>query len=183
MHWLNRIERMTAMLARLSGGLAVLSVLGLLCVVFGNVIGRYALSLVSIGLQELEWHLFATAFLFGVPYAMHHDSHVRVDILYERWNDRRKAWVNLLGTLLFVWPFCVLLIFYGFDFAAAALGMGEGSGDPGGLPHRWIIKTTIPLSFAFVLLVSLGYLTQALRVLLCGGTYAQRAHSEGAHLS
>ncbi len=180
MLWLQRIEHISAALARFSGGVAILATLLLLLNVFSNVVRRYAFDAVSIGLQEMEWHLFAVAFLFGVPYAMHENAHVRVDILYEKWPDRRKAWVNLCGTLCLVWPFCVLLMIYGVEFSAGAYEMGEGSGDPGGLPHRWLIKSAIPISFLFMLLVSSTYITQALRVLCYGYSYDK---ARGAHLS
>jgi len=97
---------------------------------------------------------------------MQRDGHVRVDILYDRWTDSTKAWVNLLGSLLFVLPFIAIVIFYSIGFSVDAYEMGEGSGDPGGLPHRWIIKALIPVSFMLMGIASLSMLTQALRVLV-----------------
>mgnify|MGYP000350115974 FL=1 len=150
----------------LCGVLACSAVVLLLLNVFYDVIMRYAFNDVSIGMQELEWHLFSCIFLLGTPYAMQSDSHVRVDIFYDRWRDRSKAWVNLLGVLIFILPFISIVAYYSIGFAYEAYDMGEGSGDPGGLPYRWIIKSLIPTSFILMGLASLGMITQALRVLI-----------------
>lgn len=134
--------------------------------VFYDVIMRYLFNDVSIGMQELEWHLFSMIFLFGVAYALQTDGHVRVDILYEKASPRTRALVDIFGTLVFLWPFCLLVAGYGIGFAREAWEINEMSGDPGGLPHRWIIKGMISLSFACVLISSLGFLLGAINELL-----------------
>ncbi|MFT5716963.1 MAG: TRAP-type mannitol/chloroaromatic compound transport system permease small subunit [Oleiphilaceae bacterium] len=153
------------------GILACSAMILLLLNVFFDVIMRYAFNDVSIGMQELEWHLFSSMFLLGIPYAMQGNAHVRVDIFYDRWSDTHKAWINLVGSLLFVLPFISIVAYYSIDFAYEAYDMGEGSGDPGGLPYRWIIKSMIPLSFLLMGLASLGMITQALRVLVGDESY------------
>lgn len=152
----------------------------LLLNVFYDVIMRYAFNDVSIGMQELEWHLFSCLFLLGIPYAMQQDGHVRVDILYERWTDKTKAWINLLGCVVFILPFVCIVATYSIDFSYEAYEMGEGSGDPGGLPHRWIIKALIPLSFVLIGISSLGMVTQALRVIIGNESYPDK---KGVNLS
>ncbi len=174
------IDRCCRQITLACGWLACLAMILLLLNVFYDVIMRYAFNDVSIGMQELEWHLFAVVFLLGTPYAMQKDGHVRVDILYDNWSDLSKAWVNLIGALVFVMPFIVLVSWYGYDFAKESYELGEGSGDPGGLPHRWIIKSSIPISFALMGLAGLGMITQALRVLVGGESYPKEARE---HLS
>lgn len=120
--------------------------------VFYDVVMRYLFNDVSIGMQELEWHLYASMFMFGIGYTLKEDEHVRVDVFYERLSDKSKAWINLIGGLLFTSLFAILILYYGFSYALDAYQMGEGSPDPGGLPHRWIIRAVIPLSAAFLLL-------------------------------
>ena len=161
-----KLDRFFSWVAQACGALATLAMVALLFNVFYDVVMRYAFNTVSIGMQELEWHLFATAFLLGIPYAMQKDGHVRVDIFYEAWSDTVKAWVNLLGACVFVLPFALLIVYFGIDFAREAFEMSEGSGDPGGLPHRWIVKALIPISLALVAVASLGMVTQALKVLI-----------------
>ena len=158
-------------ISQLCGVLATAAMIVLLLNVFYDVVMRYAFNDVSIGMQELEWHLFSSMFLLGIPYAMQGNTHVRVDIFYDRWSDPHKAWVNLFGSFLFVLPFISIVAYYSISFAYEAYEMGEGSGDPGGLPYRWIIKSIIPASFILMGLASLGMITQALRVLVGHESY------------
>ncbi len=144
------------------GRFAAILLLMLVASVFYNVIMRYLFNDVSIGMQELEWHLYAMVFLFGVAYTLNAGGHVRVDILYERKHPKTRAAIDILGVLFFLWPFCLLVTFYGVGFAFEAYDMGEKSGDPGGLPHRWIIKAMISISFLFVLISSIGFLLRSL---------------------
>jgi TRAP-type mannitol/chloroaromatic compound transport system permease small subunit len=117
-------------------------------------------------------------FLFGIPYALRTDGHVRVDVLYTKWSNKTKAWVNLTGALLFVVPFAYLIGIYGYDYALGSYSMGEGSGDPGGLPHRWIIKSAIPVSAFFIAIAGLNMVTYALRVMFGDKEY-EGEHSGG----
>lgn len=155
---------------RMCGIVACAAMVLLLLNVFVDVVMRYGFNDVSIGMQELEWHLFAVVFLLGTPYAMERDGHVRVDILFERWSEKTKALINLLGALIFVMPFCLVVAWYGIDFAYESYDMNEGSGDPGGLPYRWIIKSAIPLSFGLMAIAGIGMVTQAIMV------FSGRAH-------
>ena len=103
----------------------------------------------STALQELQWHLFALVFLLGAAHTFRHDGHVRLDLWYRsrRVGPRLRAWVNILGNLFFLTPFCLVLIWYGGDFALQSWRQGEGSPDPGGLPWRWLLKAMIPIGF------------------------------------
>lgn len=127
-------------------------------VVCYDTLSRYLFSRGSAALQELQWHLFSMLFLLGAAHTMRHDGHVRLDLWYRSRfaSDRTRAWVNLIGHLLFLAPFCLLLIWHGADFSMQALRHGEVSPDPGGLPHRWLIKAAIPVGFCLLLLHSLA---------------------------
>src|SRR5690554_8182263 len=98
----------------------------------------------------MEWHLYSVVFLLGIPYALRTGSHVRVDVFYTNWSQKRKAWVNLVGALIFVIPFAYLIGFYGYSFAHDASQMVEGSDDPGGLPHRRPGTGMTPISAVFM---------------------------------
>jgi TRAP-type mannitol/chloroaromatic compound transport system permease small subunit len=148
------------------GALAAVLLLLLVANVFYDVVMRYAFNDVSIGMQELEWHLYSMVFLFGVAYAIRTDGHVRVDLIYERLGPRWRAVIDVLGTLLFIWPFCYLVADYGIAFAYEAYELGEKSGDPGGLPHRWLVKALIPLSFTCVIVSSIGFMLRSLNEFL-----------------
>lgn len=120
--------------------------------VFYDVIMRYFFNDVSIAMQELEWHLFAAMFMFGIGYTLMADDHVRVDVFYDRMSKRKQAIINIVGSLLFALPITVLILYFSWDYTYEAYEMGEGSADPGGLPHRWIVRAIIPSSSIFLIL-------------------------------
>ncbi len=131
---------------------------GLVVVVFTDVLMRYAFNTSFVFVQELEWQLFAFIFLIGAGYTLLYDGHVRVDIIYQRYGPKGKAWTNLLGVVLFLVPGCLMIIETSGHFALRSWLMGEGSPDPGGIPYRFIVKGFIPVGFSLLLLqgVSLG---------------------------
>ena len=133
--------------------------------VFYDVIMRYFFNDVSIGMQELEWHLFAAMFMFGIAYTLKEDGHVRVDIFYEKASKRIQAFINIFGALVFALPITVLICYYSIGYTMEAYSMGEGSGDPGGLPHRWIVRSVIPLSSVFLILAIIHVLLSQIQVL------------------
>ena len=145
-------------------------VLVLVFIIGFDVTMRYLFQTGSVALQELEWHLFALIFLLGAAYTFKHDGHVRVDIFYNsRWMDaRRRAWLDLLGGLLLLTPFCLLIIISAGPFVANAFALGEGSPDPGGLPWRYLLKAAIPVSFALLLLQGVAHMLRSVRTLLKG---------------
>jgi TRAP-type mannitol/chloroaromatic compound transport system permease small subunit len=115
---------------------------------------RYLFQSGSIGIQELEWHLFSIIFLIGAAYTLKHDEHVRLDILYRSkyLNDRHRAWIDAFGSLFILIPFCVLIVISAWPFVSQAYVYNEASPDPGGLPARWLIKSMIPTGFALLIL-------------------------------
>lgn len=130
--------------------------LGLVSVVFVDVVMRYLFRISFVFTQELEWHLFAFIFLIGAGYTLLHDGHVRVDIIYQRLGFKARAWINLFGVLLFLIPGCLMVITTSWKFTHNAWMIGEGSPDPGGIPYRFIVKGCIPVGFALLLLQGLS---------------------------
>jgi TRAP-type mannitol/chloroaromatic compound transport system permease small subunit len=157
-----RINWFSDLLGKISATLFIV----LLFNVFYDVITRYAFNDVSIGMQELEWHLYAAIFLLGVPYALRNEGHVRVDVIYERLSPRQQAWIDIIGTLLFLLPFSLLVGWYGVGFAEEAYKLGETSGDPGGLPYRWVIKAVIPFAFFSIAISGIGLILKSVNTLL-----------------
>lgn len=154
----NIINSFSDLLGKIAGLLLILLLLN----VFYDVVMRYLFNDVSIGMQELEWHLYSTMFLLGVSYSLRHNGHVRVDLFYERASAKTQGWIDILGTLLFLIPFTVLVGYYGIDFMLNAYEMGETSGDPGGLPHRWIIKSMIPFAFFSIAISGIGLILHSI---------------------
>ncbi|EHD0090850.1 TRAP transporter small permease subunit [Vibrio vulnificus] len=156
------IERLFNRFGALLGWLSSVLFILLLANVVYDVVMRYVFNDVSIAFQEMEWHLFSAVFLLGIPFALKSGGHVRVDLFYERLSHRAQAIIDLLGTIFFLFPFCLLVAWFGIDFAKESYALGETSGDPGGLPYRWVIKAIIPLSFLFMAISGVGLLLHSL---------------------
>lgn len=148
------LVRLIDAISEWSGRISAWLILCMVLLVCYDVFMRYTFNTTSVALQELEWHLFALTFLLGAAYTLKHDDHVKVDIIYHtRWiNPRRKAYLGIIGGLLFLLPFCVLIIYSSYPFVHNAFIQNEGSPDPGGLPYRWLLKAAIPLGFFLLLL-------------------------------
>lgn len=127
-------------------------------VVFVDVVMRYAFNTSFVATQELEWHLFGFIFLMGAGYTLLKDGHVRVDIFFQRLSKRGRAWVNLIGVLIFLIPGCYLVLATSIPFVVSSCTSGECSPDPGGIPYRFIVKSFIPAGFFLLLLqgISMG---------------------------
>jgi len=115
---------------------------------------RYLFSTGSIALQELEWHLFDVIILLGIAYTLKENAHVRVDIFYASYSQKKKALVNLISSIFFILPFSFLIIYLGVDFVSQSFIQNECSSNPGGLEYRYLVKALLPLSFIFLALVA-----------------------------
>ena len=161
------IARWIEALSEWTGRIVAWLVPALVLLITYDVAMRYLFHGGSIALQELEWHLFALLFLFGAAYTFKHDEHVRVDVLHNGpWmTAKRKAWVDLLGGLVFLIPFCVVVINASWPFVVNAWTYGEGSPDPGGLPHRYLLKAAIPIGFSLLLLQGVASILRAVQTI------------------
>lgn len=157
-------EKFIAKIVAIAGKIISFLLLLMVLNVSYDVMMRYLFHNSSVGMQEMEWHLFAVVFLFGISIALKDEGHVRVDFLYDRFTPRKKAMVNILGTVLFLMPFALLILSGSFEFVHDAWITQEISEDPGGLPFRWIIKGMIPFSFTFLLISAVGYVLQNIRL-------------------
>ena len=161
-----RLEKIFDRFSDLMGWVAGILNLAMLLNVFYDAIARYFFSSGSIAMQEMEWHLFAMVFLFGIAYTLKEDGHVRVDVLYDRFSPRWKAIVNIGGTALLLLPLSVLIVEGSVWYVNEAFSSGEISGDPGGLPYRWLIKLVIPASFVFLIVSAAGFVIRNINILL-----------------
>ena len=148
----NGIGALNEVLGRMASWLTFVLVL-LVCI---DVTVRYLFDNTQAWIMELEWHLFALIFLMGAGYTLKHDHHVRVDLFYTKFSKRDKALVNLSGAVLFLIPWCLVIIIYSFQYANTSFQIGEGSPDPGGLPARYIIKFAITFGIGFLLLQAIA---------------------------
>jgi TRAP-type mannitol/chloroaromatic compound transport system permease small subunit len=165
---MNAVLKITSKIIDVLGNFCSLLMLLMIINVFYDVIMRYFFNDVSIGMQELEWHLFAAMFMFGIAYTLKEDGHVRVDIFYESMSARKKAIINIFGSVVLALPITILIFYYSWDYTLEAYEMGEGSGDPGGLPHRWVVRSIIPLSSLFLVLAIIHVVLTHLKTLMPG---------------
>jgi TRAP-type mannitol/chloroaromatic compound transport system permease small subunit len=153
-------------LNRAAGRVARWALLLMLALGAWNVVGRYlgqslGRNLSSNALIEGQWYLFALAFLLGLGYTLQVNGHVRVDVLQSRWGPRRRARVELAGTLALLLPFVLVMLLVSLEPTAASWRIGELSPDPDGLP-RYLVKSLIPIG---LLLLALQGVAQAIRLL------------------
>jgi TRAP-type mannitol/chloroaromatic compound transport system permease small subunit len=130
-----------------------------------DVIARKLFNFSQIWIMEMEWHLYALLFLMGAGYALKHDRHVRVDLFYEKFKNRDKALVNFWGHLIFLIPWCCLVIWASWHYAIESFKINEGSPEPGGLPARYIIKFCITAGSVLLLLQAVAGLIESSLVL------------------
>lgn len=124
------------------------------------VILRYGFDLGYVWLQELVMWFHAAVFMLGAAYALRHDAHVRVDVFRQRMALRHRQWVDLLGTLLLLWPTCAVIAWYSLPYVATSWNIGERSREAGGLPALWLLKAMIP---ALAVLLAVQGLAMVLR--------------------
>jgi len=122
---------------------------------------RYLYSGGSIALQELEWHIFDAVFLFGLSYALKHDKHVRVDILFVHYSKETKAIVQILSMIFLLIPFALLFLNGSYDMMVQSYLQNEISSDPGGLSRRYIIKGVLFLAFVLLLFQAISEIIKA----------------------
>ena len=145
------IDLMNERIGRAVSWLALLMIL----VQFIVVVMRYIFGFGSIFMQESIVYMHALIFLVAAGYTLLHDGHVRVDIFYGAATARRKALINFIGVLVFLWPVCILIIVVSAKFVTAAWAVKEGSPEGSGIQAIYLLKTVIWV-FA-VLLMLQGY--------------------------
>lgn len=127
---------------------------------------RYGFGIGNTALQELSTYLHASVFLLGAAWTLQRGGHVRVDIFYRRMSARAQAWVNALGTLVFLLPLCGYILIASWDFAAGSWSIRETSSEPGGLPFVYLLKTLIPLMAVNLAIAALAEFLRSAMVLL-----------------
>jgi TRAP-type mannitol/chloroaromatic compound transport system permease small subunit len=106
---------------------------------------------------EAQWYLFSVLFLLGGAYALARDSHVRVDVLYSRLSERAQGWIDLVGTVLFLIPFCLYALWASWPWVMNSWKVREISPDPEGLP-RYPLKALVLVAFALLLVQGIAHL-------------------------
>jgi TRAP-type mannitol/chloroaromatic compound transport system permease small subunit len=116
-----------------------------------NAIVRKIFNFSSNAYLEVQWYLFAAAFLLASAYTLLHGEHVRIDVLSHRLSKRGQIWLDVIGFTLFLTPVCVAMLWFGTPFFLQGLRSGEMSNNAGGLV-RWPVYLMIPMGFSLLLL-------------------------------
>lgn len=186
------IDRFTESLGTLSTFLVLITI----AVGFYNVVARYVGRYIGMQLSsnlfiELQWYLYSLVFFLGFAYILKHDVNVRVDFLYANWPRRRRAWVDLLGTIFLLIPFCLLGIYVTIEPVLASWGRlpngnwgtWELSPDPNGLP-RAPLKSMIIVAFITLLIQALAQCVKYVAILRgdaeTDGDLEAKAEGQGA---
>jgi TRAP-type mannitol/chloroaromatic compound transport system permease small subunit len=184
------IDRLTDWLGRWSGGLVLLTIAVGFYNVTARFIGRFiGMKLSSNALIELQWYLFSLMFFLGFGYILKHGENVRVDFLYGNWSQKRRAWVDFLGTVLFLIPFCGLGLWISWHPVWQSWGLlpdgswggWELSPDADGLP-RAPIKTMLLVCFGLLLMQAISQAIKYLAVIKGYTDVAQQMQAETEQL-
>lgn len=132
------------------------------------VVLRYGFNSGSIAMQESIMYNHAILFMLGIAYTYEQDKHVRVDVFYSLFNERKKAWVNFLGTLLLALPVMSFIIWSSWDYVLTSWQIHEGSSEAGGLAYLYMLKTLIIIMAGLVILQSISIVIQSAITLFAG---------------
>jgi len=144
-------------ISSITGKAAAWLTLSMVIVTFIVVIMRYVFDAGLIWVQESVVWMHAVVFMLGAAYTLRAEEHVRVDIFYRSMSERRRAWVDLIGVIVFLLPLCAFLAWASFDFVTQSWSIGESSRESGGLPYPFV-----PLLKSVLLLMPLAVSLQGL---------------------
>lgn len=151
------LDRFSGFVGRAAAWLTLFMVV----VTFVIVVLRYVFDIGFIWLQESVIWMHAAVFMLGAAYTLREEEHVRVDVFYRDMSERRRAWVDLIGVLIFLLPLCVFLAWNSFDFVLQSWKIGESSREPGGLPFPFL-----PMLKSVILLMPITVSLQGLSLFL-----------------
>lgn len=141
----------------------------LIIVIVVQVVMRYGFNRGLVPLEELMWHLYAVAFMFGMAYAVTNDSHIRVDVVHMALPKRAQHIFEILGILFLLMPFLWIVFDHSSGWVAEAYRVNESSQNPTGLPYRWAIKAVVPITMVLIFIAALARLIQEVSLLLHHG--------------
>jgi TRAP-type mannitol/chloroaromatic compound transport system permease small subunit len=160
---LNRLDRISTALGQATAWLTLFMVV----ITFVVVVMRYVFDAGLIWVQESVVWMHAMVFMLGSAYTLKSEEHVRVDVFYRTMGERRRAWVDLVGILIFLLPLCLFLAWKSFDFVTQSWSLKEASRESGGLPYPFIpmLKSVLLLMPLTVALQGVSLFLSSLRTL------------------
>ncbi len=132
------------------------------------VVLRYAFDSGWLWMQESLTWMHALVFMIGAGYTLKHDEQVRVDVIYRGLSERRRAFIDLVGTILFLLPFCSYVVYESLPYLLSSWSVGERSREAGGLPALYLLKAVIPLMAALLAIQGLAMAMRSIALLRRG---------------
>jgi TRAP-type mannitol/chloroaromatic compound transport system permease small subunit len=129
------------------------------------VVMRYAFNSGWIWMQESQTWMHAVVFMLGAAYTLKHDEQVRVDVIYRGLSDRRRAFIDLTGTVLFLLPLCGYIFYESLPYLLSSWSVGERSREASGLPALYLLKAILPLMAALLIVQGLAQILRSLTIL------------------
>jgi TRAP-type mannitol/chloroaromatic compound transport system permease small subunit len=154
------IDRLNDNVGKLAYWLTLIAVL----VSSGNATVRYLFDTSSNAWLELQWYLFSAVFLLCGGYALLHGSHVRIDVIYGRWSRRTQLWIDVFGTIFFLLPMAILILYLSWPVFMNAFMNKEVSSNAGGL-IVWPARLLLPVGFFLLVLQGISELIKRLAIL------------------
>jgi len=162
-----RAENLLDRISTVTGKAAAWLTLFMVVVTFVVVVMRYVFDAGLIWVQESVVWMHAAVFMLGAAYTLRDEEHVRVDVFYRAMSDRQRAWVDLVGVVLFLLPLCVFLGWKSFDFVTQSWSIREASRESGGLPYPFVpmLKTVLLLMPIAVAMQGLSLFLRSLQII------------------
>ena len=155
-----RLAEILNMIIKKTGNFSAWLNVVLVILVCVDVLMRYLFNYSSNWILELEWHIFGLIFLLGSAYALQKDKHVRVDVFFNTFKPSTKAWIDLVGSIIFLIPWCIVGIHTCYKYASNSWYIRESSANPDGLPAIYVIKYIVVLAFILLLLQALSIIIE-----------------------
>lgn len=175
---INLLDKITHITGTCISWLTITMILAVCLVVFSRLLG-----VELIKLNESITYMHAAVFMLAIGWTLQRDGHVRVDIFYRQHSETTRAWIDMLGTLLFTIPFMLFVGIGSWDFVSESWRIQEGSNDTGGLELVFLLKSLIPLMALSVVLQSLVIVTAKLIFLMTSHNLLQKPEQESQHVN
>lgn len=147
--------------------------LAMVVITFIIVVMRYLFQIGNIALQESVVYMHSFIFLLAAAYTLKHDGHVRVDIFYRPLSERKKAWVNLIGTVFLLLPVCAVIFYFSWDYVAQSWTLKESSQEAGGIAYLYVLKSSIIIMPIMVILQGISELARCILTICNHGHLCQ----------
>ncbi len=142
-HTLKKLISLVDQFTEFTGRIVAWLTFVMVILTFTIVVLRYGFNMGWVAMQESVLYMHGMVFMLGAAYTLKADGHVRIDIFYQKYTEKQKALVDLLGTLFLLFPVCIFVCMISYDYIAQSWRILEKSPEAGGLPYVYLSKSLI----------------------------------------